>query len=89
MGFTNTIFNERYPEYDEEFLHFEEVEIPVQINGKVRGRVVVKKGSEKDEVLNAALDDEKIKSYIGQCEILNVIYVPDRLLNIVVKNLGR
>ncbi|MEO0277785.1 MAG: leucine--tRNA ligase [candidate division WOR-3 bacterium] len=89
MGFTTTIFNERYPEYDQEFLHFEEVEIPVQINGKVRSKVVVKKGSEKDEVLNAALNEEKIRNYIGQSEILNVIYVPDRLLNIVVKNSGR
>ncbi|MGB9823536.1 MAG: leucine--tRNA ligase [Candidatus Hydrothermia bacterium] len=89
MGFKDTIFKEKYPEFDENYLHFEEVEIPVQINGKVRGKIVVNKGCGKNEVLEAALNEEKIKSYVGNAEIVNVVYVQDRLLNIVIKNSGR
>jgi len=85
MGFKDTIFRERYPEYDERYLHFEEVEIPVQINGRVRGRVVIQKGSGKEEVLNLVLKDEKLKGYLEGAQILNVIYVQDKLINIVIK----
>ncbi len=88
MGFEKTIFFERYPEYDERYLHFEEIEIPVQVNGRVRGRVSVRKGLSKEEVFEAALKDEKIKNYVKDGTILNVVFVQDRLLNIVIKSEG-
>lgn len=86
MGFEGTIFSEKFPEYDENCLHFEEVEIPVQVNGKLRGTVVVPKGASSEEVLGAALQSEKIKQHTDNKEIVKVIFVPDRLLNIVIKN---
>jgi leucyl-tRNA synthetase len=89
MGFEDTIFAERYPDYDEGYLHFEEIEIPVQINGKVRGKVTVPKGAGQEEVLKKALEVEKIKSYVEGNDIEKVVFVQDRLLNIVIKTRGR
>jgi leucyl-tRNA synthetase len=88
MGFEDTIFAERYPDYDERYLHFEEIEIPVQINGKVRGKVTVPKGAGQEEVLKRALEVEKIKSYVEGNDIEKVVFVQDRLLNIVIKTRG-
>lgn len=88
MGFNETIFYERYPEYDEKYIHFEEVEIPVQVNGKVRGRIKIMKGAGKEVAFRQALQDDRVKSYIEGNSVQNVVYVQDRLLNIVIKSMG-
>ena len=60
-----------------------EVEIVVQVNGKVRSKLVVNKDASKEEVEAIALNDEKIKNFIEGSTVRKVIVVPGRLVNIV------
>lgn len=82
-GKSESIFYETWPSYDENAIKKEEVTIVIQINGKVRSRIVVPANREVDEVKRIALEEEKIKKYTAGKEIKNFIYVKDKLLNIV------
>jgi leucyl-tRNA synthetase len=73
-----------WPEIDEEHLKEEEVEIPVQINGKVRGRLRVNVDISEDEVRQKVLSEEVFSGYLGSGDIKRLIYVPGRIVNIVV-----
>lgn len=75
----------RFPIADEEVAKEDELEIVVQINGKVRSRVKVSTDVTKDELEKIALDDEKVKEYTDGKEIVKVIVVPNRLVNVVIK----
>ena len=75
----------RFPVADEEIAKADEIEIAVQINGKLRSRVVASPESSKDELEKLARSDEKIKEYTDGKQIVKVIVVPNRLVNIVVK----
>ena len=74
-----------WPTYDESKLVEAEVEIVVQIKGKVRAKLVVAKDLSCEELQGIALADEKIKSEIADKEVVKVISVPNKLVNIVVK----
>ena len=74
-----------WPTYDESKLVEAEVEIVVQIKGKVRAKLIVAKDLSREELQEIALADEKIKSEIAGKEIVKVISVPNKLVNIVVK----
>ena len=74
-----------WPTYDESKLVEAEVEIVVQIKGKVRAKLVVAKDLSREELQEIALTDEKIKSEIAGKEVVKVISVPNKLVNIVVK----
>ena len=74
-----------WPTYDESKLVEAEVEIVVQIKGKVRAKLVVTKDLSREELQEIALSDEKIKSEIADKEVVKVISVPNKLVNIVVK----
>ena len=74
-----------WPKYDAALAKEEEIEIPVQINGKLRSRVIVPADSAEDFVLERALADEKVQAYIAGKQIVKKLYVPGRLVNIVVK----
>ena len=74
-----------WPTYDESKLVEAEVEIVVQIKGKVRAKLVVTKDLSREELQEIALADEKIKSEIAGKEVVKVITVPNKLVNIVVK----
>jgi len=63
----------------------EEIEIPVQINGKLRGRIRISFGSPEAVVRETALQDGKIQQILNGRQIVKVIVVPDKLVNIVVK----
>ncbi len=69
---------------DEKHLKEEEVEIPVQINGKVRGRLKVNVEISEDEVRQKVLSEEAFSEYLGNGDIKRLIYVPGRIVNIVV-----
>jgi leucyl-tRNA synthetase len=84
LGHQNSVFQNSLPDPDPDFLYHEEIEIPIQINGKLRGRVKVLRDSSEEDVLEKALNDEKIKKYIDEKRIKRVIYIKNRLLNIVV-----
>jgi len=86
LGHEDSVFRNRFPEYDEKFLTHDTIEIPVQINGKVRSRLQVPLDSDKDSVLELALKDEKVKRFVEGKNIIKVIYVPNKLLSLVVKD---
>ena len=75
----------RWPSYDEEKTIDNELEIGVQVNGKLRGTIKVNKDEDKSIVERLALDEENVKRNIGNKEIVKVIVVPNRIVNIVVK----
>lgn len=84
LGNKDSVFHNPLPVPDTDFLYFEEIEIPVQINGKLRGRVKIERGAPQDKILERALHDEKIRKHIDGKEIKKVIYIKNRLLNIVI-----
>jgi leucyl-tRNA synthetase len=75
----------RFPEYNPELAKADEIEIPVQINGKLRSRVMASPETPNDELEKMALADEKVREYTDGKEIVKVVVVPKRLVNIVVK----
>ncbi|MEO6051933.1 MAG: leucine--tRNA ligase [Pyrinomonadaceae bacterium] len=76
----------RFPEYNEELAKTDEIEIPVQVNGKLRSRVMASPETPNEELEKMALADEKVREYTDGREIVKVIVVPKRLVNIVIKN---
>jgi leucyl-tRNA synthetase len=76
--------DQSWPEIDPAFLHREEVTIVVQVNGRLRGRLLVASGSEEERVKEEALKDDKVLAHIDGKTLRKVIYVPDKLMNIVV-----
>ncbi len=84
-GYKISVHLQPWPQYDPEAIVETEVTIPVQINGKLRDTISITAGSSQEEVVDAAMDQERIRDFIGGEEIVKVIYVPDKLLNLVVK----
>ncbi|MDO5047254.1 MAG: leucine--tRNA ligase [Anaerococcus sp.] len=84
MGFEGELNQASWPRYDESKLSFDSFEMPVQINGKVRATVKMKKDSSKDQALSLALEDSNIKSYVAGKDPKKIIYVPGKILNIVI-----
>jgi leucyl-tRNA synthetase len=74
-----------WPKYDPALAKEDEIEIPVQVNGKLRSVVVVPAGSSEDAIREAALEDAKIKALIAGKQIVKKIVVPGKLVNIVVR----
>jgi leucyl-tRNA synthetase len=75
----------RFPQPDPELAKRELLEVPVQVNGKLRSRLVAAPEATEDELRASALDDEKVRAFIEGREIVKVIVVPRRLVNIVVR----
>ena len=84
MEFDGELNQASWPSYDEDKLTFDSFEMPVQINGKVRGKVLMANDASKDDAIKAASEDDNIKSYIEGKEIRKIIYVPGKILNIVI-----
>ena len=85
LGNDSTISNETWPIYDEEKTISKSLEIGVQVNGKLRATINVEKDSPKEELEQLALNEENVKKHIEGKDILKVIVVPNRIVNIVVK----
>jgi leucyl-tRNA synthetase len=75
----------RWPQADPELARSEQLEIPVQVNGKLRSRLLTSPDVSEAELRTAALADEKIRALIDGHEVVKVIVVPQRLVNVVVK----
>ncbi len=75
----------KWPHPDAELARREELEIPIQVNGKLRSRVVASPDVTEEELRTAALADEKVRAFTDGREVQNVIVVPQRLVNIVVR----
>jgi leucyl-tRNA synthetase len=85
LGQKENLLKAPWPKYDAALAKEEELEIPVQINGKLRSRVVVPADATEDFVLDRALADEKVRPAIAGKQIIKKIYVAGKLVNIVVK----
>jgi leucyl-tRNA synthetase len=85
LGHPKTLAYEPWPELDESAIRQDEVEIVVQINGKVRRKIVVPADAAKDQLEAAALADARIAALIASKRVVKVIVVQGRLVNIVVK----
>ena len=84
LGNEGSVVHERFPEADETLLIEESVEIPVQINGKVRSRVMVATDADVQEIEEAVLADGRITELLVGKEIRKVIVIPEKMVNIVV-----
>jgi leucyl-tRNA synthetase len=85
LGQTDNLLKAQWPKYDAALAKEDEIEVPVQINGKVRSRVVVAADANEATLLERALAEEKVKAAIAGKEIVKKIVVPGKLVNIVVR----
>lgn len=85
LGNESSVHEQSWPEYDPELLVEEEVEIAVQINGRVRDRVRVPAQISEEELRKILFQQEKVQNLIAGKEVVKFIYVPGKLANIVVK----
>ena len=74
-----------FPEFTEDLARADEIEIPVQVNGKLRSRVMAAPGTADDELQRMAFADLKVREYTDGKAVVKVVVVPNRLVNIVVK----
>ncbi len=79
-----SVLEQSWPEWDEEAAKEEEIEMVVQVNGKLRARVMISAGTPDDEMKKLAMDDPRIKEIIGDKAIKKVIVVKGKLVNIVI-----
>jgi len=85
LGEKESLLRARWPKYVPELAKEEEIEIPVQINGKLRSRIIAPADASEDTIVEKALADEKIKAAIAGKKIVKKIVVPSKLVNIVVR----
>ncbi|MDT8436315.1 MAG: leucine--tRNA ligase [Gemmatimonadota bacterium] len=86
LGGTPSLFEHaRWPEHDPAKLRTDEVELPVQVNGKLRATVSVPRGATEEAAREAALAREGVQRHVADGEVVKVVYLPDRLLNFVVR----
>ena len=85
LGHEGTVFRQPWPAADAELAREDEVEIPVQINGKLAVVVTVSAGSDNDAVKAAAMSDERIAARVAGKTVVKTIVVPGKLVNLVVK----
>lgn len=85
MGGEGSIHERQWVTYDETALVKDEIELVVQVNGKIKGKINVSSSLDEEAIKAAAVADEKVKEAIGDKQVLKVIVVKGRLVNIVVK----
>lgn len=85
LGHEGTITFVPFPSFDEKYLVDDEIELPVQVNGKVKSRVQVAADVSQDDAVAAALADDKVLAAIGEKSVVKQIVVPGRMINLVVK----
>lgn len=85
LGHEPSVSKESWPLWDEEKTKDEEIELVIQINGKLRARIKTSAQSSKEDLLNTAKNDETVQKWLEGKEIIKEIVVPGKLVNIVVK----
>jgi len=85
LGRQGPVFKQPWPEYDEELAREEDVEVVVQVNGRVRSHIRAALGASREDLERRALQDDKIRSFVEGKQIVRVIVVPDKLVNFVVR----
>lgn len=85
LGYEGSVHDQQWPEYDESALVKDTVEIVVQINGKIKEKINIAGDLSRDEMQAAAMEDEKVKVLVDGKNVVKVIAVPNKLINIVIK----
>lgn len=85
LGFKTSIHLESWPKYDENLIKEKNVTIVVQVLGRLRGTLQVPAGAKEDIVKDGVMQDEKIKKHLEGKGIVKIIFVPDKLINYVIK----
>ncbi len=84
-GNKTSIFFKKVPDFDNRFVDFKTVEVVIQINGKLRGHLSVERGMSREEIEQMAMKHERIIPYLEGKHIVKIIYLKEKLINIVVK----
>lgn len=84
LGYKDSIFNQNFPEFDEQKAQKKEVEIVVQVNSKIRARINVPFDSSENEVHKLAKNEPNVQKYLENKEIRKVIFVPNKIINLIV-----
>jgi leucyl-tRNA synthetase len=85
LGGSGPVFRQEWPSYDAELAKEDEAQIVIQVNGKLRAHVWAPFGTAQDVLRQRALDEPKIQQFLNGKQVVKVIVVPDKLVNIVVK----
>jgi len=84
IGRDGSVHDAPWPSFDEALARADQIEVVVQVNGRVRGRLRVSPGMPQEAVLSQALDDDGVRRFVGEKQIRKTVFVQDRLVNIVV-----
>ena len=84
LGHETALVDQRWPRVDESALSRDLVEVVVQVNGKLRGKISVAADADEEAIIEQALADPNAQRFIGDSEVRKTIVVPGRLVNIVV-----
>jgi leucyl-tRNA synthetase len=84
LGHTTAVIDERWPEADRDAMAQALVELIVQVNGKLRGRVQLPAGAQRELAVDAAIADPEVQRFIAGKEVRRAVHVPDKLVNLVI-----
>ena len=82
-GEKTSVFNAQWPEYSAEAAQEDVVEVPVQVNGKLRSMLRVPRGTGKDSLEKAALADPNVQAFLAGASPRRCVIIPDKLVNLV------
>lgn len=85
LGHDDSVHTQAWPTFDPDLVRTDEVEIAVQVNGRVRDRLVIAADASEEEMEAGALALDKVQQFVGDKQIVRVIVVPGRLVNVVVR----
>jgi leucyl-tRNA synthetase len=85
LGAATSVFEAAWPSWEEALTVEPEIEVPVQVQGKTRGRIRLRRGAGEAEAVAAARRDATVARFLDGGEIVKVVWVPDRLLNLVTR----
>ena len=85
LGGDASVALQDWPAWDEAALVESTVEVPVQINGKVKAKIAIAPDTDRDQMMEIAMNDERVKALIDGKQIVKQIAVPGRLVNLVIK----
>jgi leucyl-tRNA synthetase len=85
LGFSGGLARAKWPRFREDLTREEQYEVVVQINGRVRGKIIVEDGMSEDETRDRALNDQRISVLLKGKQVAKTIVVPKKLVNIVVR----
>jgi len=84
LGHTVSIANEPFPDFDSSLCEDSIIEMAVQVNGKVRGRITISKDANPKDAEAAALQDSSVQRFVGERSVKKTIYVPGKILNLII-----